>query len=262
MGFPVRPHDPANGRRRSSSLPWESALSFGVGSSAASAERGRHHPPSHPRDRQTDRRAHARAHALPHPAPSSPRPRGMRARGDCGPRPAVRGQRARRRLGLGGSLSLAGPSREQPVSPGLPGSYLAGAAAAPGPGPASLAGSARGRRYRAKLRGARPVRPHEPPGTSGCGRRWSHGGEWAGPGRGLTPPPRPLRAVGGLGDPEDTGSPREVRTSGEAPSRGLQVASRGLGSRGEEFGGHGELGRALPDLSQIYLQISAAASAV
>lgn len=156
--------------------------------------------------RQTDRRAHARAHALLHPAPSSPRPPGMRARGDCGPRPAVRGQRARRRLGLGGSLFLAGPTRGQPVSLGLPGSYLAGAAAAPGPGRASLAGSARGRRYRAKLRGARPVRPHEPPGTSGRGRRWSRGGEWAGPGRGLTPPPH-CEPSAGLGTLRTLGLP-------------------------------------------------------
>lgn len=112
-----------------------------------------------------------------------------------------------------------------------------------------------------------PGRPPRPPART-ARHQWPRppfeprrgvGGAGAGP---HPPPPPPLRAVGGLGDPEDTGSPREVRTSGEAPSRGLQVASRGLGSRGEEFGGHVELGRALPDLSQISLQISAAASAV
>ena len=50
------------------------------------------------------------------------------------------------------------PMRGQPVSPGLPGSYLAGAAAAPDPGGTSLAGSARGAGGTARGSRRRPPR--------------------------------------------------------------------------------------------------------
>lgn len=191
-------------------------------------------------------RTHGRVHAHSPPrCPFLPRagPRRAPAGGQGGPCPWRRGNgegRAapRRGRGAGGSSSPRAPGMGEPVSP--PASRLLPPRSARGPSPWSEVPrrlGAPGTTFGARFPGARPVAsgrtaPRWRPSSRRRrgSRELGEGGAGRGRGRGRGFPALVRRAAGRRRGPADTGLHRgRGARRGEAPPRGLQVESRGLG---------------------------------
>lgn len=252
-----RPPAPPHNRcpRRYSSLSWACAPSFGAGSPAAPAQRGRRHLPRHPRDRQTDRQTDAHTRS-PHRAPPAARGAAARALGGSPAAARPRGHGGTPRGGPGSGGSAPGGPRGESGSRLLPRWSGSGQALVAGPPPAP----------RGLWEPAPSVSPSA--GTAPATAAAAPTREGGAGGRGGAGPLSSAAAV--RGRPAPAGSTREVRAWRGRSSVGLAGGESGAGVGSRGIRGPPELGQdppppgALPhpDLNQAYPQLPAAATAV